>query len=219
MIEVNLHPGTEGKKREGGGLSLSLPDLEGIGGLETLRSDPWHSSFLLLLVVIPLAMGFLWYQQSQREDRLDQRLEEVLADSARLADLRALSDSLTSRRQAIEERIGLVKGLDQNRFAWAHVMDQVSRSLPQGAWLQGLERQSELPDLGVRLTGAAVSPLVITRFVRALEESPYISDVRIVSSNRQRVRGIQAQVFSLDVGYRPPPPEAVETRPLSTGGS
>lgn len=222
MIEVNLHPGEGGKKRGGGGLSdlsVSLPDLEGIGGLETLRSDPWHASFLLFLVVVPLVVGFLWYQQSQRADRLNQRLDEALADSARLADLRALSDSITARREEIQDRIALVRELDQNRFAWPHLMDEVSRALPSRAWLTGIERQSGLPNLRVRLEGAGASPLVITDFVRALEGSTFVGEVRIVNSQRQQVEGMEAQSFTLSVTYREPPTSAVERRELVRGGS
>ncbi len=222
MIEVNLHPGGGKKKRDGGalsGLSISLPDLDEIGGLDTLRSDPWHGSFVLFLVIVPLVVGFLWYQQSERAERLDQRLESALADSARLADLRTLSDSITSRRQLIQERIALVRELDQNRFAWPHLMDEVSQALPNRAWLTSITRQSGLPDLRVRIEGAATSPLVITQFVRALEGSSFVSDVRIENSQRGDAEGMVTQDFELSVGYRTPPPSAVERRPLATGGS
>lgn len=222
MIEVNLHPGGGKKKRDGGalsGLSISLPDLDEIGGLDTLRSDPWHGSFVLFLVIVPLMVGFLWYQQSERAERLDQRLESALADSARLADLRALSDSITSRRQLIQERISLIRDLDQNRFAWPHLMDEVGRALPAQAWLRSISSESGLPDLRVRIEGAATSPLVITRFVRALESSTFISDVRIVNSQREDIQGVQAQGFELSVGYRTPPSSAVERRAVATGGS
>lgn len=222
MIEVNLHPGGGEKKRDGGtlsGLSISLPDLDEIGGLDTLRSDPWHASFLLFLVIVPLVVGFLWYQQSQRADRLEQRLDSALADSARLADLRALSDSITARREEIQDRIALVRDLDQNRFAWPHLMDEVSGALPEAAWLTGIERRQGLPDLEVRLSGAGASPLMITEFVRALESSSFIGEVRIVNSQREERAGMQVQGFTLSVTYRPPPPSAVERRALAQGGS
>lgn len=222
MIEVNLHPDSEGRKRGGGGLfdfSASLPDMEGIGGLENLRSDPWHASFMLFLVIVPLVVGFLWYQQSQRAEQLEGRLEAALADSARLADLRALSDSITARREEIQDRISLVRELDQNRFAWPHLMDEISRALPPRAWLTSIQRQGGLPDLRVRLAGAAMSPLVITEFVRALESSSFVSDVRIVRSQREEIEGVRTQRFTLSVGYRTPPASAVEQRPLVAGGS
>lgn len=218
MIEVNLHPDRDGRER-GGGFSVSLPDLEGIGGLDTFRSDPWHASFLVLLVLVPLVVGLLWYRQAERADRLEGRLDEALADSARLAELRGLSDSIDARRKEIRERISLVRGLDGNRFAWPHLMDEISRALPGRAWLTGVQRRSGLPDLRVELSGAAASPLVITDFVRALESSPFVGGVRIVNSQRQQIRGIQAQAFTLSVRYRSPPSSEVRRRELVTGGS
>lgn len=218
MIEVNLHPGESGRER-GGGWSVSLPDLEGIGGLDTFRSDPWHASFLVLLVLVPLLTGFLWYRQAQRAERLEGRLEEALADSARLADLRALSDSIEARREEIRDRISLVRALDQDRYAWPHLMDEISRTIPERAWLEEIRRRSGLPDLRIELSGAAASPLVITDFVRSLEDSPFVDGVRIRNSQRQEIQGRRAQAFTLSVTYRSPPASAVERQELVAGGS
>lgn len=219
MIEVNLHPDEERDRTAGGpDFSLSLPDLEGFGGLEALRSDPWHASFLIFLVLVPLVVGLMWYQQSSRAGTLETRLEEARADSARLADLRALSDSITARRSEIRDRIDLVQELDQNRFAWAHLMDELSRALPPEAWLTEINRRSPLPDLAVEVSGAAASALIITDFVQALEASRFFGEVRIVDSQRTETGGIQGQAFTLQVFYTPPPSSAVETRPMLAGG-
>lgn len=220
MIEVNLHPSGERKKKSRGpDLSLSLPDLEGFGGMEALRSDPWHASFLIFLVLVPLVVGYMWYQQGNRAEKLDTRLEEALADSARLADLRALGDSIRSRQTEIRSRVDLVKELDQNRFAWPHLMDELSRALPQEAWLTQISRTSALPDLQIEVRGAGTSALIVTDFVRALERSQFFTEVRIVDSERrQSGSGVQGQAFTLQVEYRSPPTAAVETRPMVAGG-
>lgn len=218
MIEVNLHPSGERKKKRGPDLSLSLPDLGGFGGMEALRSDPWNASFLIFLVLVPLMVGFMWYQQGNRAEKLDTRLEEALADSARLADLRALGDSIRTRQTAIRSRVDLVQELDQNRFAWPHLMDELSRALPQEAWLTGVSRTSALPDLEIEIGGAGTSALIVTDFVRALERSPFFGEVRIVDSQRRQAAGMQAQGFTLRVEYTPPPRSSLQTRPMVAGG-
>lgn len=223
MIEVNLHPSGERKGRKKGGLSgveFEMPDLGDISLVETFRSEPHRGIFTVLVVLVPLLVGFLWWNTRSRAQDLEAQLEEARSDSARLADLRVLSDSLTQRREQIRGRIQLVRGLDEDRFVWPHLMDEVATALPSAAWLRGFKQQSDLPDLRLQVMGTAARPLIITRFVRNLEQSPFIGDVQIVGSNKQMREGVSTQSFVLNLTYSAPPRSAVRRAPVaaSTGG-
>lgn len=223
MIEVNLHPTAEkkGGGRTGGfsGIDFEMPELGGFSPVETFRSEPHKAICIAALVVVPVAAGLLWFQQSSRAADLETRLDEAREDSTRLADLRELSDSLTARREEIRDRVDLVRTLDDNRFVWPHLLDEVARALPQRAWLRGLKQRGELPDLEMQIMGTAARPLVITEFVRSLERSPFVGDVQIVGSNRQMSDGVSTQSFVLSVTYSPPPESAVRRATVAGGGS
>lgn len=222
MIEVNLHPsGQKKRRRKKGGLSgfeFEMPDLGGFSPVEAFRSEPHRALFLTFVVVVPAVAGLLWFQQRSTAQQLEARLEQARSDSARLADLRQLSDSLTQRRREIRRRVQLVRELDDNRFVWPHLMDEVAAALPATAWLRGIKQQSELPDLRLQIMGTAARPLVITQFVRNLDSSPFIRNVQIVSSNKQTSGGISTQAFVLNVTYSPPPRSAVRRVPVAAGG-
>lgn len=224
MIEVNLHPSRKGGRgRKGGGrsgLDLSMPDLGDVQFLDRVRSDPWNAAMIGALILVPLLIVFFWLGQRSTEQQLQERLDAALADSARLADLRALSDSLTSREQEIRERIRLVRGLDDNRYVWPHLMDELSSALPARAWLESVIQQSPLPNLEVQVQGNAGSPLIITDFVRNLERAPHVGEVQIVGSNRQLIDGVSTQAFTLNVTYRSSSgSESQQTVSLSGDGS
>lgn len=219
MIEINLHPDPSRTSSAKGRRRVPrLPSFDGLSGIGDLGGDPWRTALVVAAVLVPLAVGVLWYLQRSEMAELAARLEEARADSARLADLRALGDSLAGRRQSIRERIELVRRLDRNRFVWPHLLDEVSAALPGQAWLTALKRQAALPDVRVQIMGAAVEPLVITRFVRNLEASPYIGEVQILGSQRETENGVAAQAFTLEVAYSEPPAEVVRTSPLLPGG-
>lgn len=219
MIEINLHPDRErASARKGRGKGFQLPSFEGLSGLGDLGGDPWRTALIAAAVLVPLVVGGLWYLQRSEASELEARLEEARADSTRLADLRALGDSLTSRRQSIRERIELVQRLDRDRFVWPHLLDEISTALPEQAWLTTLKRQAPLPDVRVQVMGVALEPLVITRFVRNLEASPYVGEVQILGSHRQTADGVSTQSFTLEVAYSRPPADAVRTAPLLAGG-
>jgi len=218
MIEINLHPTGGEKKRKKGRKrrSLQLPSPARLGAF---REDPWKAAMVAVLIVVPLCILGLWLLQRARAGDLQDRLEAATADSARLAELRVLSDSLRDRQKAVQSRIQVVEQLDRNRFVWPHLLDEISGAVPNLAWLTAIKQQSGLPNVRVQLLGVAGNPLIVTRFVHNLERSPYLTDVQIVSTQSQEVQGLTAQSFILNVSYRSPPPDSVSTEPLLTGGS
>ena len=209
MIEVNLLPESQKSSGRRAGRPSAARRLQGI----SFGKDPWNVALIAVLVIVPLAIVGLWLTQRAEARGLDERLAEASADSARLADLRSVSDSLLERQQRIRERVALISRLDRGRFVWPHLMDEVSRALPQFAWLDRLEQVAPPPDVSVEIQGMAANPLTITEFVRNLEASRYIAEVRILGSQRQELEDLAVQSFTLVARYRQPPRET-ETAPI-----
>lgn len=219
MLEVNLHP----EKRRDRGVSFDAGEL-----LASLRSvvptggDPWSVALALVAIVVLGGGAFAWYSQGSRLGELRSRIQSMAEDSARLASLQGMIDSLQARRSEIRERMAQVEDLDRGRFVWPHMLDELSSALPNAAWLTAIERTSPAPDLRVQVRGMAASPLVITEYVRNLREEPHIGDVQMGGSQREQLEdGGYGQSFRLTVSYRRPPPAAIRTRPLvrTTGGA
>jgi len=213
MIEVNLLPESQRSR----GKSKRRSGSKSPGLTQTLKArNPWTGAVVLAAVVVPAALGFLWWTQRSRSAELDMRLEAATADSARLADLRLVSDSLNERRTRIQDRVALVEQLDRNRFVWPHLMDEISRAVPQLAWLSNLRQTSPLPDVGVQIQGIAANPLAITEFVRNLEASDYITDVRILGSQKQTIQDgeISVQAFTLSARFTEPVAGSRRTEPI-----
>lgn len=219
MINVNLHPEerAEPRKRRRR-FKLKLPEFEGFGGMAAVREDPWRYVFIAAAVLAPAAVGAMWYTHRAERNSLEARLEAAAADSARLAELQTLSDSLIRRRQELRERIQLIRGFDEDRFVWPHLMDEVSRAMPENTWLTQMSRRGTLPDLSVEVVGMTTDPLLVTDFVRALQRQPHVGSVRIVRSQRREVGSVNAHNFTLIVSYERPPPGQVRTEQL-LGGS
>ncbi|MFQ5529797.1 MAG: PilN domain-containing protein [Gemmatimonadota bacterium] len=219
MIEVNLHPsGGKGGRVSGKGLSLRLPGLSGGGrGPGDGGRDPFTTAAIVVPALVLLAIGGMWFSNRSQRSDLDDRLAVAVEDSTRLADLRSLSDSLIARDARIQERLVLVLSLDGGRFVWAHVLDEIGRALPAYTWLTLVRSDAPLPELRIQVDGLAANPLAITRFVRNLQDSPYISEARIMGSQQQVVENVAAQAFQLMVTYDAPPDDLVATEPLVDG--
>jgi len=198
MIEINLLPGSL-RARQG----IATNGHTG----SSLHIDLWGVALLISALTIPPGTVALWWSQRSEAVELGERLEAAMADSARLAKLRAASDSLSERSHEIRERVALVERLDRDRFAWPHMMDEISRALPPPAWLISLRQLTPPPDLTVELQGVAGNPLAITEFVRSLGTSDYIADVKIVGSQQQGSDPDQdsRQAFTLVVRFAQTP--------------
>ena len=222
MIEVNLHPSGKKKRRKKGGvlsgLSLEMPDFGNVRFLETLRTDPWNAAMIASFILVPLVVIFLWLGQRSRDEELQARLDDALADSAQLAEQLALNDSLTRRRAEIRSRVEVVRQLDRNRYVWPHVLDEVSAALPREAWLDAVTQQTGLPNLQVQVMGIAGTPLVVTDYVRNLERSPYIGEVQIVETSKQMEDGVSTQAFTLNLTYASPSAGAAGRTAMAAGG-
>lgn len=222
MIEVNLHPASQRKRRKKrgllSGLSLEMPDLGNLRVLETFRTDPWNAAMIASFIIVPIVVIFLWLNQRSRAEELEARLDQAQADSVQLAEQLALNDSLTQRREEIRSRIELVRQLDQNRYVWPHLLDEISAALPREAWLDAVSQQTPLPGLRVQLMGIAGTPLVVTDYVRNLERSPYIGEVQIVGTNKQMEDGVSTQAFTLNVSYRSPSGGSAGQTAIAAGG-
>ena len=221
MIEVNLHP-ERGRAGRGSGrrfpisLPTSLPSFgRGGRGGEGGGRDIWTTLAVALPVLVVLVVGWLWFSQRSERNELEARLEAAVEDSTRLSDLRTLSDSLTARESRIGRRLELVKSLDDGRFVWPHLLDEIGRALPSYTWLTALRQNSAEPRLEVQVDGLAANPLAITEFVRNLQGSPYVGEVRMMGSQQELVDNVAAQAFKLMITYEAPPPETVRSEPVA----
>lgn len=219
MIEVNLLPsGGKGSRISGGKLSIRLPAaFKSTGRRGDSVRDVWTTIAIAVPALVLLVIGFLWFSTRSERSELEGSLVQAVEDSTRLSDLRALSDSLIARDVRIQERLELVQSLDGGRYVWPHLLDEISRAVPAYTWLTMVRREAPLPDLRVQVDGLAANPLAITRFVRNLQASPYVSEVQIMGSQLQLVENVAAQAFQLMVSYQTPPEDMILSKPL-TGG-
>lgn len=202
MIEVNLHPEGSKKRKKRRSLATAPAWLKSARAGE--GRDPWLVGAIAVPVLVLLAVGWMWMSQRSERRALDERIVEAVEDSSRLSDLRALSDSLLAREAQVQARLELLEGLDEGRFVWPHLLDEFSRALPGYAWLTSIREANPLPDLQVQVDGMAANPLAITAYVRRLQESPFVGEVRILGSQETDLDGFSAHSFKLIVAYREP---------------
>jgi len=140
MIQVNLLPGA--KKQKG---SAGMSFAAAAGSITERVRDPWLVGAAGSVVVAVAAVGILFSAQQARATELEQKLDRVVRDSTRYAKVLSARHKLLAERDSVHRQLQIIRTIDDNRFNWAHILDEVSRALPAYTWLTVLEQTSKAP--------------------------------------------------------------------------
>jgi Tfp pilus assembly protein PilN len=230
VIEVNLLPG--GKKGTSGGspfagLAAAFKGLRGGDGGAGSGSgrdsavDPYMAFFA---VAVSLTIGYVAWAYlgvNGQGEELQVRIDEEVQDSTRFADLIERTNLLTARNDSIAQRVQIIQEIDQGRYVWPHVLDEVAAAVPDYTWIQEILYTGGNP-LQIRVNGRAGSIYAITNFMRRLEASPFL---RAVQMDRAEQVPSEANtndlvyVYEMVMTYESPPLGELETVPLFEGGA
>jgi Tfp pilus assembly protein PilN len=218
MIEINLLPDAGKKKRKGGaGLGLKMPS-----GLPAF--DRMTAFIVAAWIIAPLILALMFFSVRSERAELRTGIEQAVADSARYARLIDTQAALQARQDTIAQKLFIIQEIDAGRYVWPHILDEISRALPPYTWVEQIQQQSggtgATPSFTIN--GRTGSLPALTRFMDALEASPFLRNVELVSSEQARLGGgDDARIvnnYTLTASYQQPPMEMIETVPLFTDG-
>jgi Tfp pilus assembly protein PilN len=247
MIEINLLPGS-GKKKSGrsrGGAARTINFGALLAGITQKIRDPWLISAVGSVVLAVGAVGGAFLYQTQRVSSLTEEVKAALADSTRYAEVLKERAKMDARRDTLLRRMNLIRAIDEDRFIWPHVMDEVSKALPPYTWLSSLgfmgtpqgsvnvaaaaarpasddkkkskKVDTEIPrdEVRIRMIGLTPDIQALTRFMRQLEASPFFGDVQLNNSQLATDQGKDVTQFTLDVTYTRPDTSVIHRVPLT----
>lgn len=214
MIEVNLLP-KKGKRKATrvGRPRISLPSVPG------LPRDRWVLGSGLLAILAVAVMAFLFFRVAGAAEELELQIEVAQRDSIRFADVIARAERLQSQRDSIAQRVAVIQEIDEARYVWPHILDEVGRALPDYTWLVSLQQVAAAPAPLIRVRGRAATYFALTSFMENLEASPYLGSVRLIASDPVMISvgaGAERRIYdySLEASYTEPPADLVERVPL-----
>jgi Tfp pilus assembly protein PilN len=144
MIEINLLPGTGRKNKKakrGGGGGGGLPKFDFGAWLANLRDrvrEPWLIGGITTTVVAVAIVGALFTFQARREANVEEATQKAVQDSTRYASVLKEREKAEAKRDTVLRSLNLIRAIDDDRFIWPHVLDEVSRALPPYTWLVSL---------------------------------------------------------------------------------
>ncbi len=237
MIEINLLPGA-GKKSRGAGAGATVGASLATAAMKV--KDPFMILAATSVLLVGGVVGLLTFRQQAEAEELSGHEQKQVQDSTRYAAVLREKKKAETQRDSVMRQLNIIKTIDNNRFVWPHIMDEVSRALPQYTWIVSIKQTSqaqlaaasedkdakdkkkkaadpeEAPKaMKFQIVGNTVDIQALTRFMKLLESSPFVQNVQLVNSALVQADGKEVTEFTLDAEYQQPDSTAIRTIPLT----
>jgi type IV pilus assembly protein PilN len=136
----------------------------------------------LILIATILGIGWWFMSLRQRSAQIDQEIAKAEAETVKLRSVLAEVQKFEARKAQLTQRVTLIEQLRRGQSAPVHVLDEISKSLPDRVWL------SEMKQAGSDFTisGFAASLPSLSDFVANLEATKWFKrPVEIIDSQVQ----------------------------------
>ena len=133
----------------------------------------------LLLVSTLVGVGWRYWAIGQQEAQVAREVADAQREELRLAEILKQVQAFEARKQQLQQRVALIDELRKGQTAPVHMVDQISRALPDMTWLTGLRQEGYT----LTLQGRCLTLTSLSDFVGNLEASRYFArPVEIVDS-------------------------------------
>ncbi|HZI99424.1 MAG TPA: PilN domain-containing protein [Gemmatimonadaceae bacterium] len=140
MITVNLLPGSAKKSTS---RDFNISGM--ISGAASSISDKYLIACVGTVSATVLAVGFLFMGQGSRERTLVEREQRAIQDSARYKVVLEAKAKAEATRDSLYRQVAIIKSIDDSRYMWPHLLEEISNALPQYTWLTIVTQTSAPP--------------------------------------------------------------------------
>ena len=197
MLQINLLPGSKKATRGIGSLAGSL------GSIGASVRDPWLVGAAGAVVVAFAAVGLLFSAQNARAGEVTEKLDRAVRDSTRYSKVLDARRKLTAERDSVQRQLQIIRTIDENRYNWAHILDEISRALPAYTWLTTLEQTSTVPlPPGVDTLASVATPAKVSAAAKAKQAAVVQDTIEVHPALTFRVVGQTVDIQALTMFMR-----------------
>jgi type IV pilus assembly protein PilN len=134
----------------------------------------------LIVIVTGLGLLWWWWALDRQSAQIDADIVAAQRETARLKTLITQVETFEKQKQQLQQRVALIEELRQGQGAPVHLIDQLSRAVPEMLWLTELTQDANGE---LTIAGRCVTLTALSDFVGNLERSGYFKrPVEIVDS-------------------------------------
>ncbi len=156
----------------------------------------------LVLVATGVFLVWWWWTLSRQSADLERDITTAQSETARLQVVIARMQRTEQRRNQLEQRVALIEQLRRSQTAAVHLLDQVSRTVPDGLWLVTLTEKGT----DITIDGRCLALNSVSEFVNNVQTCNYFKRPVDVSTDSEAnpQAGTDLVKFVLRAQYAPP---------------
>ena len=218
-----------------------------LGDIGSRVRDPWLISAVVGVAIGLGSVGFMYLRTTSKESALTVEEQKAVQDSTRYASVIKDRTVAEAQRDSVTRQIAIIRLIDGNRYVWPHVLDEINKALTPYTWIKSLAQTSAVPAvtpeveagvggtktkataqadaeeavaasvITIRLVGQTVDIQALTRFVRQLEDSPWLDNVNLARTEDVVIQPSNKEVkeFTLDMRISRPDSTFIRRVPLT----
>lgn len=209
MITINLKPGAKRQAAKGDGFAAVRERLRGWG--QKVKEPALVVAGGTWLVVV-IVVGALYFRAHSRLSTLEPQMAHAVTEYQTVHTFVAAKRREEKVRDSILTQIGTIAAVDQDRYTWPHMLDEIAASVPEFTWLVSIVPAAAAPSPSTDSTMAPPVTVVITgltndlqnytAFLRRLGDSHWLTNVMpvktetIIDHNRPIVSFVVQATFT-----------------------
>jgi len=148
------------------------------------------------IIIMVISLLFSWHVYlGGTVDELEVRLEDLKAQNEELEARIGEIKGVEKLRAEVEQKLALVDQLQEGRFRALTVLYELAKRIPKNVWLTSIEDNGS----SLQLSGKAESNKAIANFMRALDQSPVFTGIRLREITRESIGGQHVRQFALSL--------------------
>ncbi|HZT78052.1 MAG TPA: PilN domain-containing protein [Vicinamibacterales bacterium] len=169
-------------------------------------------------LILVLSLGFIgwrFWALSRESAAVDAEIASAQQEVARLRSIIQQVQQFEQRKAQLQQRVSLIEQLRKSQTGPVHMLDQVSRAMPQMLWLTEMKQTGN----DVQIDGKCTSPTAVSEFVSNLEASGYFHrSIEILSTQLDSTpagpggAAVELIKFSIKATFQTP-----ESKPATPG--
>lgn len=168
----------------------------------------------LILMVTALVIGWWFWSLRQTSTVLDETIARGEAEAQQLRSVLAQVQKFEARKAQLQQRVTLIEQLRLGQTGPVHVLDEISKAVPDRLWLTELSQKGD----EFKIDGMTTSLQELSTLVANLEASRWVKKpVDIVDSQVEAQADKGAEIFKFTVKATFKDPEAPTAAPVPAG--
>jgi type IV pilus assembly protein PilN len=171
----------------------------------------------LILILAVLFVGWRYWTVSRDSNAIDAEIAAAQQETTRLHSVIQQVQQFEQRKAQLQQRVVLIEQLRKGQTGPVHMLDQVSRALPQMLWLTELKQAGA----DVIVDGKCTTLTGLSEFVSNLEASGYFKrSIEIVDTKTEMAGTPPSEIirFTIKATFQQPGDTAKTVAGAKAGG-